>query len=210
MPIPEGYLPRKGDVVVLHAVVKYDVNPTEDADSEEGLNVWVTPIEYHSSSRVPLKTIVGVYSRRFDADERVRITQQPELIGVVLSTYEDKVWVKFDNKGFGLRTLDATALEPIPDAAEEPPVDTSDIPETPKSFFENATLVAPAMRFSVGEIVVLARLPDDPERAGSIEPFIGRDVEILEKEGQLYKVRCEGGILELFASDDMLDEKVPF
>jgi hypothetical protein len=40
MPIPEGYLPRKGDVVVLHATVKYDVKPKEDADSE-GLKVFV-------------------------------------------------------------------------------------------------------------------------------------------------------------------------
>lgn len=138
MSIPEGYLPRKGDVVVLHAVVKYDVNPTEDADSEEGLQVWVTPKEYHSSSRVPLKTLVGVYSRYFEEGERVRFVNEPQTIATVLAICDEFVWLKTEIGGTYL-TNPAVDLEPVP----EPVVDTSDIPEAPESFFEKATFVEP-------------------------------------------------------------------
>jgi hypothetical protein len=157
MPIPEGYLPRTGDVVVLHAVVKYDVDPTEDADSKDGLQVWVTPMEYHSPSRVPLNTLVGLYSRHFEAEERVRLHANPRFTGIVIATHDDVVWVKPDEAGAIYagdnfpRTFKATLLEPLPDVAEEPPVDTSDIPETPKSFFENATLVENGLRVPDGE-----------------------------------------------------------
>jgi hypothetical protein len=206
MPIPEGYLPREGDVVVVHATVKYDVDPKTDSD-EDGPKVFIRPIGGYTDHRVPVKTLVGLYSRHFEEGERVRMHADPTATGTVLATYEHLVWVKFERLE-DARTIPANSLEPIPER-DEPPVDTSDIPETPKSFFENATLVAPAMRFSVGETATLARLPEDPNRSEEIAKYIGHSVSIFSIEGSLYRAHIVNGP-DFFASDDMLDEPTVF
>lgn len=121
MPLPEGYLPREGDVVVLHAVVKWDVKPSEDADDSDGLlKVFVRPIGGYTDHRVPVNTLVGVHSRRFAEGERVRVIGDgPVAQGVVISTHEDVVWMKLD-EGAGFGTYFSSGLEHIPDTLDEP------------------------------------------------------------------------------------------
>lgn len=200
MPLPEGYLPRKGDVVVLHAVVKYDVNPKEDADSDDGVQVWVTPLEHYSASRIPLKTLVGLYSRSFAEGERVRVKGEgPVAQGVVISTHEDVVWMKLDeNAGFG--TYFSCGLEPVPDPLDEP-------------FVEAPAAPAPSpMRFAVEDIVIYARPPEDPVRGEMIEHLLGKPVKILAIDRTMYRVQPDadgssGAVF--FATDDMLDPLPP-
>jgi hypothetical protein len=169
-----------------------------------GPKVFVRPLKGYTDRRVPVKTLVGLYSRHFDEGERVRIAD-PLPSDRPRDLRRPRLGQIRASRTYAHRTCELPRTEPERD---EPPVDTSDIPETPKSFFENATLVAPAMRFSVGETVVLARLPEDPERAGrDSEPFIGRSRRDFRARRGSSTRFAAGGILELFASDDMLDEK---
>lgn len=189
MPLPEGYLPRADDVVVIHAVVKYDVKPKEDTDDDRRLKVFVRPIESYTDVRIPLDTIVEVYSRHFDPEERVRLISQPECEGVVIASHETQVWVKFDaGTSLGLRTVPATSLA----LESKDPIDEPFTVEEP-----------PAMRFAVGQMVIIARAPEDPLRAEDIAPYLGQEATIFGIDGRLYKVTIAG--TDFYVSDDMLD-----
>jgi hypothetical protein len=121
MPIPEGYLPRRGDVVVVRAEVRYDVKPSEDTD-EDGVQVFVRPLEGYTDVRVPVRTLVGLWSRRFYEGDRVRAIVEPGAVGTVAAISDEHVWVKFDATATlpeHFETFRSENLKPI-DPVDEP------------------------------------------------------------------------------------------
>lgn len=128
MPLPEGYLPRKGDVLVLHGRVKYDVVEKEDVDEDQKLTVWVRLEGDYQDRRIPLETVVSIFARKWELGERVIGNS---LIGEVVGVYEDSIWVKFDTPmnaeplfgTFLANDLEAAApkalvIEPAPTASD--------------------------------------------------------------------------------------------
>lgn len=117
MPLPEGYLPREGDTLVIHAVVKYDVVPKEDAEDEDGPKVFLRPVGYYTDIRIPVKDCVGIFSRKWEVDERVQFPKDHSYTGTILAVHEGRCWVrldggKTDGMGESFMTVDANELEP--------------------------------------------------------------------------------------------------
>jgi hypothetical protein len=109
MPLPEGYLPRKGDIVLVQARAKRDTNLDEDSEGffelvgREHRNFFMLPSEIHS-----------IHCRKWEVDDRVRIigTSFPmEVIGVC----DDKVWCRYPNGT--MATYEANQLEPYTEPA---------------------------------------------------------------------------------------------
>jgi hypothetical protein len=114
MPLPEGYLPREGDALIIHVEVKYDV------DASDG-NVHVFPIgARHRDFALPLKSVIGLYCRRWNVGDEVTF---PGMAGVgkVLAVHEDQVWVLFPDEP--PQTFPANELKPakIENVEAEPP-----------------------------------------------------------------------------------------
>lgn len=90
MPLPEGYLPREGDVLVLHGTVKYDADL--DPENVEKETVWVTLLGDYTSRRVPLAKVVGIKRRTWKVGEKVRSRNDHEIFGEIVATHDDLVW----------------------------------------------------------------------------------------------------------------------
>lgn len=74
MTLPAGYRPRKGDVVIVHATVKFD------ADSDlEGIHVKV---DYHSM-RLDRNLIQGIAAYHFDPGDTVQFKDDPDHLKIV-------------------------------------------------------------------------------------------------------------------------------
>lgn len=88
MPLPEGYLPRQGDVLIIHGKVQYDVRP-------DSAGVFLVPLGNHSSVMVPLNSIVGVERHHFEVGDNVR-TPRDGGCGEVQAVSENggMVWVR--------------------------------------------------------------------------------------------------------------------
>lgn len=112
MSLPKDYRPREGDVVVLHGTVKYDFDPTDDDEAK----IFVRLIEDYADRRVPLSTVVGLFSRAWKAGDAVRNVDDHEDAGTVVATYGTYVWVK-PHSGAPLVTFDNASLEDDPAAA---------------------------------------------------------------------------------------------
>ena len=123
MPLPEGYLPREGDVLIVHGKVKHDVDAGEK-------HVYLAFRKY-DTTHVDLAEVVGVYSLHWNVGDWVTF---PGMYGIgkVLATHEDQVWAVFTDEP--PQTFSANELkrapdepEPIEEPAEAPPA----IPEPP-------------------------------------------------------------------------------
>lgn len=84
MSLPDGYLPRKDDVLILHATVKYDYDPAE------GKEVWIDS----DGPFTPLDKFVGIKRRTWKSGETVRHRNVEHCFGEVIATCDDMVWVK--------------------------------------------------------------------------------------------------------------------
>jgi hypothetical protein len=127
---PEGYRPRKGDVVLIRATVKYDVRE----DDDDGYCFVVT--ERRSDFSANLGEIVEFVSRAWDIGDRAMLPSvhgAADLIGEIVGVHDGWVWLKSADD---LGTYNGSSLVPVP-----PEPDTSDIPEAPEEFFKNAKLV---------------------------------------------------------------------
>jgi hypothetical protein len=114
MPLPQGYLPREGDVLVVHAVVKYDVS------SEDQESVFVRPLGYYSDCRLNLSTIVGLHARKWEPGEAATHAGAPV---TVIAVDDDQAWVKYASGGRA--SVHVNSLDAVPEA-----VDPVDLPFT--------------------------------------------------------------------------------
>jgi hypothetical protein len=87
MPLPEGYLPREGDVLVLHGTVKFDYDPGEE-------KVWIRLMDHWEDDRIPISSVVGVHCRKWEQGEQVRHRNVEHCFGEIVATCDDMVWVK--------------------------------------------------------------------------------------------------------------------
>lgn len=205
MTLPTGYLPRKGDVLILHGTAKYDYDAGDTY-------VHVVMDGRAAAVAIDFEDIKGVFCRKWDIGDKVRAFNNPAIFGTVVAVYEDQVWMKVDEQSTftepGLHTIEANLLEAnVPDGTLvehlEPALGPLTVEEPP---------AAPApgpMRFSVGQTAILAREPDDSVRAEYIAPYIGRLVEIFGIEGCFYKVTVLNNGTDFFVSDAMLDPAPP-
>lgn len=128
MQLPEGYLPRAGDVLVLHGTVRFDVVEKEDRESD-GLKVFIRLNGDFSDRRVLLNTVIGIHSRKWEAGERVRlIGEVNDDAFEVLAVHGQWVWC-MDEDSEGLATYSANDLEPAPDAMIQPAPPPRAIPD---------------------------------------------------------------------------------
>lgn len=102
MSLPEGYLPRAGDVLILHASVTYDVA------SEDQNKVFVRPVGYHSDVHLDLSKIIGIHRINWEIGDAAVVSDD---IATILAIDGESAWVKFSNGEH--RTVDLSALEPI-------------------------------------------------------------------------------------------------
>lgn len=138
MSLPEGYLPREGDVLVLHVAVKYDVDPGEK-------NVFVIiPPNKHNMEFVPLESFVGVKRRQWKEGAKVRHRDISGMFGEVVAMSGDYVWIQLGTTG-GFITAHcneieidpiATGLQPLRDHEH---VETSEHPRIRDAIAEGRT-----------------------------------------------------------------------
>lgn len=87
MKMPADYLLRKGDVVVVHATVKYDVSP---GDSSAHIQL----VAGYSGCLVALDGVQGIHALKWEIGDKVKqdaiISPQYEVIAVQV----EEVWVK--------------------------------------------------------------------------------------------------------------------
>lgn len=88
MPLPEGYLPREGDVLILHGVVAHTMR------REDSENVFVKLEGRHSSVMVDLASIVGIKQRHWEPGDIVRKIADPAVSGTIVAVCDGWVWMK--------------------------------------------------------------------------------------------------------------------
>ena len=111
MSLPEGYLPRKGDVLVIHVTTRYDV---QDRDREEGepIYVHVSPVgdsSYHKF-RLPLADVIAIHFRNWEVGSKVRSVIDHEDTGEIAAVYDGWLWIKQPDGH--MLTLHANDAEP--------------------------------------------------------------------------------------------------
>lgn len=130
MPLPEGYLPREGDILILHAVVETNTRPDSDT-------AYVKVNGRYGAMNVDLDKIVGVFARHFDEGDIVRsIGDMTGQNGTVIAMYEGMVWIK-DGHG-QMQTVAANELELAP-ALDQDFVQRA--PEEPTDAFRSVAAV---------------------------------------------------------------------
>ncbi len=93
MPLPKDYRARQGDVVLLHATVKYDADPTDTY-----LDVEITG--RYGSIAVDLVSIAGLDHLGLKPDNRVVILSEepkddsPPTVWIVIALHDEKAWIK--------------------------------------------------------------------------------------------------------------------
>lgn len=123
MPLPDGYLPRKGDVLTLLVTVQYDTMPDDSY-------VHVVPNGRLGSLGIELEHFDGLRSRAWEVGDHVR-SENEGASGVVEAVSGHWVWFKVDadhvDMPGAMLTADANELELIPEpaapeaSAAEPP-----------------------------------------------------------------------------------------
>jgi hypothetical protein len=109
MPLPEGYLPRRGDELLIRAKVSFDVEPDDE-------DVHLEPIGAEwKKIMIPLADVHDLHCRTWKKGEKV--TQANWGSGTIIAVHENMVWVQLALTG-GLATFEANALEPYIDPEE--------------------------------------------------------------------------------------------
>ena len=123
MSLPSGYLPRKGDVVVIHVDVKFDMEPGEDlVHVKHDYNSFAVQPRQRSSASSPASGRSASASGR-GRPRVLRRDRRPSTTTLV--------WIKLD-EGFAWRESDGTVrssprsrplarAEPIPIPVLDPP-----------------------------------------------------------------------------------------
>ncbi len=112
MPLPDGYLPREGDELLVRVRVRHAVEAGED-------NVHVNPSSRpYSNFVVDKDDIHAVYCRTWKPGEKARVIGAPNTYGEVIAIAEGCVWLKMTDGQF--LTFGANALEAKIDPIDEP------------------------------------------------------------------------------------------
>ena len=85
MPLPEGYLPREGDELLIRVKVRFSV----DAGETSVLIDRVTSVE--------LNEIHAIYCRKWNEGDRVKLRRDDSAIGTVIATHGKHIWVHWDS-----------------------------------------------------------------------------------------------------------------
>ena len=109
MPLPEGYLPRKGDEVLIRVRAVRDLRPDDDA----GGCLFVVVGAEHQNIFLSRDQIHSLYCRKWNVGDRVRAIEEPETGGEVVAVCGEFVWVK--DKGESMCTFEANELEAEPE-----------------------------------------------------------------------------------------------
>ena len=123
--MPKGYLPREGDVLLLLARVKYDVEVGDTAFGEEdkGPTVWVRLIGDYQDRRVPLKEVHSVVGRTWRVGDKVRSLNDHNDRGEVVAVKDGMAWVQHVSGSF----LTYAGL----DLERDPALDEAEVPSAP-------------------------------------------------------------------------------
>lgn len=106
MPLPEGYLPRQGDVVVIHGIVKYNVDP-----GDTYADVMIEG--KYSSVHIELDKIAGLHCRHWNEGDKVHLPGRAITdVGEVIATNGDNVWIAMP--GGSMATYHANQLTEVP------------------------------------------------------------------------------------------------
>jgi hypothetical protein len=123
MPLPKGYIVRKGDEVLVRVRAKRDERP-EDPGIENHFEI--VGRERHSFF-MDSAEVHALYCRKWSDGDRVRGIGDPEIGGEVIASCDEFVWVKVtkgENEG-SMLTFVANELEAEPEEiAVEPVVKT--------------------------------------------------------------------------------------
>jgi hypothetical protein len=113
MPLPEGYLPRKGDEVLIRARAKRDTRIDDDPETACYLEIVG---KEHQSVFLPRSGIHSLYCRKWNVGDRVRDIGEPETVGKVVAAHDKYVWIRAD-KGdcMYMLTFEANELEAAPE-----------------------------------------------------------------------------------------------
>ena len=113
MALPENYLPRKGDILVIHATVKYDA---DSPDETLFLTAGATSLTFH------LENVAAIRLRNWREGEKVCDRGDRDIFGEVLAQSGEHVWVKLAGgakqrgSANGHRIYHCNQLFPMPSA----------------------------------------------------------------------------------------------
>lgn len=115
MPLPEGYLPRTGDEVLIRCKVSYDVGVI---DSSDMVHLKVSNREWQTII-MQVEQIHHLYLRKWNIGERVKSVEF-DGPGTVLAVSDEWVWVICESgqDAGGRYTLTANELEPYVEVLE--------------------------------------------------------------------------------------------
>jgi hypothetical protein len=122
MPLPEGYLPRKGDELLIRAKVSFDVE-TDDED----IHLELIGAE-RKKIMIPLANVHELHQRSWKKGEKVR-SREFDGIGLVMAIDSPWIWIKEisgENEG-SMWTLEANELVPY---VEPEKIHTAEYPDT--------------------------------------------------------------------------------
>jgi hypothetical protein len=114
MPLPEGYLPRKGDIVLVQARAKRDAYK-----DEPDIQCYFEIVGYETNKFfMTVSEIHSIYSRNWEVGETVK-SLEFDGPGTICGVSDPYVWVKCETgeDAGGMYTIDANELE----AYVEPP-----------------------------------------------------------------------------------------
>jgi hypothetical protein len=111
MPLPEGYLPRKGDEVLIRARAMHDLRPDDDAG---GCHFEIIGAE-HKSVFLSRDQIYGLHCRKWNEGDRVRVIGEPETVGEIVAARGKYVWIEVDKVDWPMLTFEANELEAEPE-----------------------------------------------------------------------------------------------
>lgn len=109
MPLPNGYLPRKGDLLLIRVKVKHDVS-----EGEEDVHFSLPGREY-SSHIVELTEIAALHCRAWEAGDKIVYRGNP---GEVVATCGTEAWIR-DYHADQMKTVSANELIPMPEPVEQ-------------------------------------------------------------------------------------------
>ena len=113
MPLPQGYIPREGDELLIRVTVR------RDYDSDDGLVAVHVSSAPHRTLFADLDKIQSIFARKWSEGDKVT-SREFDGPGTVLAVSEDWVWVLCetgDDAG-GRYTLPANDLEPYVEPEE--------------------------------------------------------------------------------------------
>jgi hypothetical protein len=106
MALPEGYLPREGDELLIRVKVTRDVSSVEEFVSTKVVG------SEHRTLLIDIDKIHALHCRAWSEGDKV--SQANWGHGTVVAVHEDMVWVRHSQPGrcARLATFEANALEP--------------------------------------------------------------------------------------------------